>query len=118
MGGMCCSARDRNDKVTGIEARNNMWFYFNYPLFIDNIKTRMNQFEDDSKILTSTDFTYFKYALSQLETEIEQNKRNLAFESKQRYRKRVMLEICKGHNFVKTGRHGIVGGGCKSLVRA
>ena len=40
MGG-CCSTRDRNDMVTGIENRNNNVFYHNYPQMIKVVKRRL-----------------------------------------------------------------------------
>ena len=43
MGSNCCSIRDRNDKVVGIETRNNKFFYFNYPLLIKDIDTRLKE---------------------------------------------------------------------------
>ena len=47
MGGLqcssCCTARDRNDKVYGIETRNNKFFYFNYPLLIKDIDKRLKE---------------------------------------------------------------------------
>ena len=45
MGGTCCSTRDRNDKVTGIEKRNNMNFYFNYPNMISYVQGRIKEIE-------------------------------------------------------------------------
>jgi len=64
MGNACCSVRDRNDKISGIEQRNNMFFYFNYPLFIENTKSRLASIESMERAeLPMSEIAYMKWTL-------------------------------------------------------
>lgn len=64
MGGNCCTTRDRNDKVYGIEKRNIMNFYFNYPKIIQKIENRLNKINKGTEPITSIDTNYLKWAYS------------------------------------------------------
>ena len=82
MGGVCCTTRDRNDKIEGIEKRNNANFYFNYPLMLEFMNTRLREIELVQGPLSSVDVNYLKWAFTQLQLEIEYNQRNLINERK------------------------------------
>ena len=57
MGG-CCSTRDRNDLIMGIETRNNAIFYYNYPQMIKVVKRRLSEIKKIEGSLTSMDISY------------------------------------------------------------
>jgi hypothetical protein len=61
MGG-CCTSRDRNDKVLGIDTRNNMNFYYNYPALITFINSRLEEISQIKENLSSVDLNYLKWA--------------------------------------------------------
>ena len=113
MGQTCCSTRDRNAKEIGIETRNDKFFMFNYPYLLKEIDKRMAEVEKSTEVISSADLNYFKWALTQLETEIDYNKANLHQESLQRTQKRLLIEICNGDNFIKTQS----GGSAKCMIR-
>ena len=62
MGVGCCVTRDRNDKVIGIEKRNEKFFYFNYPNFLKEIDNRLNEAAIQEKP-SHSDLTYLKFML-------------------------------------------------------
>lgn len=64
MGGVCCTTRDRNDKIEGIEKRNNLNFYFNYPLMLEFINTRLSEINAIEIPLSSVDSNYLRWAYS------------------------------------------------------
>ena len=74
MGGSCCSHRDRNDMVTGIESRNNNIFYYNFPQMIQVVKRRHAEISKVEGSLTSMDISYLKWAYIQMQNEISYNK--------------------------------------------
>lgn len=95
MGNNCCQSRDRNDKVQGIETRNNMWFYPNSPLFVQTVSIKLNEISEDFKQnkFDLIHLSYLKWVSGQLIFYIEENQRNLFSEKKQKYSERIMIEI-------------------------
>ncbi len=96
----CCTTRDRNDKIEGIESRNDKFFFYNFPGLIKDIDSKLeeaqaNRDEKGGNKLSSLDLNHLKWVVSQLESEIDANQRNLEYEKNtQRYKKRLALEIC------------------------
>ena len=130
----CCVSRDRNDKVYGIETRNSKFFYYNFPLLVKDIDTRLldarvnlsqAQIERSSQStsratmhLSSLDINHFRWLKSQLIIEIESNRMNLYAERMQQYKRRLAVEVCdsEGLNKVQLG-NGTKLSQCKCLVR-
>eukprot|EP00347_Sterkiella_histriomuscorum_P005318 403357064 len=137
--GACCSNRDRNDRVYGIETRNCKFFYYNFPLLIKDIDQRLiegrvtlnqaridkggnstsrSQSLNSNGFLTQLDINHFRWLKSQLVIEIESNKINLSNEMIQKYKRRLAVEICDAEGFDKIPlSQGTKLSQCKCLVR-
>jgi len=99
--GACCTS-DRNDKIKGITERNNSYFYVNHPSLIVELQEYIKRIESTTPPMSAMDQNYLRWKISCLKREVEQNKKNLAFEEKQRYKKRLIVEVCEGRGFYKT----------------
>ncbi|CDW72163.1 UNKNOWN [Stylonychia lemnae] len=91
---VCCSQRDKNDLIVGIETRNDKHFILNYPRMVRDIDRKLKKTMDIQKYRQS-DLTNFKAIQKQLKIEIEYNQRKLEEEQKQKTTKRLMIEICE-----------------------
>jgi hypothetical protein len=59
--GNCCVTRDRNDNISGIESRNDKFFYFNYPKLISDLDQRLQDVEKNGNP-HSNDINHLKWA--------------------------------------------------------
>ena len=68
--GACCSTRDPNDSLLGIEMRNDKSFYFNYPKLLEDLDKKLKDCLNSSHVAEDDDVTHFKWVERQLLLEI------------------------------------------------
>eukprot|EP00347_Sterkiella_histriomuscorum_P004049 403361939 len=95
--GQCCSTRERNDLINGIETRNDRFFCFNYPKLVQDIDFQLKE-ALLKRNFKQEDLEVLKRIGIQLRSEIDQNRCNLAREQRiqaenSKYLKRLMIEI-------------------------
>lgn len=101
--GTCCSVRDPNDIAQGLEIRNDRCFYFNYPKMLEDLDKRLVAINSRGHVHSDEEVSHFKWFQKQLQIQINNNKKNLHLEGLQKFKRRIIVEVCEADGVIRTG---------------